>query len=219
VTASADAIIEKVRGAFRRVPYPGDAFLQGSFDGCEPYDEIQHFKGKTEWAGLEPAFLDQRYCAPGFFSEAAFRFFIPAWIVADLRDSLQTADPCFQLTNGFADQRYTPADAAGGPPWEWGGSVLINPRRYGAIRWMDYSRHRLSVFAREEAAAIADYLRFRRERSRGENDEEVRVIGEALDLFWLERARSAPTQDDLEARVQRELARHEAHLRRREAGG
>jgi hypothetical protein len=195
VSESVDPVIALVRESFHRVPYPGDPFLQGSYDGCEPYDEIRHFKGKTDWSSLEPGFLDARYCAPGFFSEGAFRFFIPAWIVADLRNALQTADPCFQLTNGFADQIHASGEL---PAWEWGGSVLLNPRRYGAMRWSDYARYRMSVFAREEAVAVVEYLRWRRGRSRGENDEEVRVIDAALEAFWLDRARNAPTQDELE---------------------
>ena len=203
MTRAAGQVITAVREAFRRVPYPGDAFLQGSFDGCEPYEEAGHFKGKTDWSALEPAFLDARYCAPSFLSEGAFRFFIPAWIVADLRQALQTADPCFHLTHGFADQARAAGDGTG---WEWGGSVLLNPRRYGAMRWIDHSRYRLSVFAREEAVAIVRYLEWRQERARSEDLEEVRLIETALDLFWRERARVAATQDELEARVQRELA-------------
>ena len=216
MTLPVDPIIEKVQDAFRRVPFPGDAFLQGSLDGCEPYEEAGHFKGKTDWTALEAAFLDERYCAPSFLSEGAFRFFIPAWIVADLRRALRTADPSFHLTSGFADQRHAPGEQT---TWEWGGSVLLNPRRYGAMRWIDHARYRLSVFAREEASAIVDYLRWRQELAIGEDPDEATTIGVALDRFWVERARSAPTQDDLEARVQRELAALEAHRRSQDQKG
>ena len=216
MTLPVDPIIEKIRDAFRRVPFPGDAFLQGSSDGCEPYEEAVHFKGKADWTALEAAFLDERYCALSFLSEGAFRFFIPAWIVADLQRALRTADPSFHLTSGFADQRHAPDEQT---TWEWGGSVLLNPRRYGAMRWIDHARYRLSVFAREEASAIVDYLRWRQELTLGEDAEEATTISVALDRFWMERARSAPTQDDLAARVERELAALEAHRRSRDQKG
>ena len=51
---------------------------------------------------------------------------------------------------------------------------------------------RLSVFAREEAAAVVSYLEYRREDDQHGIDE--RAIDAALELFWYERARTAPTQ-------------------------
>ncbi len=80
-------VTESIAAAFRATPYPGDAFLQGSFDGCEPAEEVAHFQGKADWEALEPAFLDARYCALSFFSEAGFRFYLPAYLVADVRGS------------------------------------------------------------------------------------------------------------------------------------
>ncbi|HEU5042330.1 MAG TPA: hypothetical protein VFT84_15985 [Gemmatimonadales bacterium] len=218
MTAAAEPVIRIVLESFRRVPYPGDPFLQGSFDGEEPYDEIRHFKGKSDWSALEPAFLDARYCALSFFSEAAFRFFVPAYIVADLRDALLTADPAFHLTHGFAARSYrTETVGQETITWESGGPVPLNPRRYGAMRWMDHARYRLSVFAREEAAAIVAYLRWRQKREGWVDQEEVRAIDAAIAGFWEERVRTAPTQAELEAHVERELANHAAWLRHRQS--
>jgi hypothetical protein len=175
-----DALVEMIRKAFGRTPHPGDPFLQGSHDGCEPYDEIAHFKGKPDWTALDPDFLDARYCALSFFSEGAFRFYLPAYLVADVRRLLRTADPAFHLTHGFSDS--TVAHRSGG-------TRLLNPRRYGAMTWEDYARYRLSVFSREEAVAIVAYLRWRREPET--------MIDAALTRFWEERARSAPLAGEL----------------------
>ena len=157
----ADAVVEIIRTAFDPNDHPGDRWLQGSFDGCEPYDEIGAFKGLHDWRTLEPAFLDLHYTALSFFSEAGLRYYIPAFIVADLRHQLQTADPVFHLTHGFMDMSTT-MDVGGGQPFERpsGRTRMINPLRYGAMTSFDYARFRLSVFCREEAAAILAYLEF-----------------------------------------------------------
>ena len=194
--ATSDALVQTIRAGFAASVYPGDAFLQGSFDGCEPYEEVGPFKGATDWMMLESAFLDARYCALGFFSEAAFRFFMPAYLVADLRGQLFTADPAFHLTHGLADEDHTEHQTDGSSiTRRWGRSVLLNPRRYGAMTWYDYARYRLSVFAREEAAAILGYLGWKRDRS--EFPHEQRTIDAAVELFWRERAASAPLVEAL----------------------
>jgi hypothetical protein len=93
--------------------------------------------------------------------------------------------------------------------------VLLNPRRYGAIVWRDHARFRLSVFSREEAAAIVSYLRWRADADRGGDDR--RRIAVALEEFWVERARHAPTSAQLEAQIAEELA-FQAALERDRSG-
>ena len=198
-----EELVAAIRAAFGKNEYPGDAYLQGSFDGCEPEDEVGPFVGKQDWTALTPDFLDARYCAPGFFSEAAFRFYVPAYLVADVRRQLQTADPLFHLTHGFSDTSIE--DHRGGRVFvrRWGKSVLINPLRYGAATTHDYARYRLSVFTREEAAAIVEYLRWRRAAEWATALDKQEIDG-ALEHFWLERARSAPTTADLAAHLREE---------------
>jgi hypothetical protein len=193
----ADDLIETIRRAFEATPYPGDGFLQGSFDGCEPYEEVGHFKGKTDWSALTSPFLDERYCALSFLSEGGFRFYLPAYLVADVGRQLRTADPAFHLTHGFSDRSYEERRDDGTAVHRWGGGKLLNPRRYGAMTWMDYARYRLSVFPREEAGAIVAYLRWRQDPGQGWDDGERATIEAALTGFWLERAHSAPTAADL----------------------
>ncbi len=190
-----EAVIETIRGAFGSNEYPGEGFLQGSFEGCGPWEEVGPFKGMNDWRGIEAGFLDGHANALSFFSEAGFRFFLPAYLIADLRGRLSVADPVFHLTHGFSGA--TVEVRAGGHafPVSTGKSAFVNPRRYGAATWHDYARYRLSVFTREEASAIVAYLEYKRDFDEDVSDREV--IEAALGSFWSERARTAPSSESL----------------------
>ncbi len=219
-----EAVIEEIQDAFAGSEHPGGRFLQGSFDGCEPYEEVGPFENKKDWRGVEANFLDGHANALGFFSEAGFRFFLPAYLIADLRGHLDTADPLFHLTHGFSDwaTEVPVGDPVGDPAEDrtlvvrHGKSAFVNPRRYGAITSYDYARWRLSVFTREEAGAIVAYLRFKRDSDPDVIDKAA--IDAALESFWLERARTAPSSASLE----RHLSEQEEYLaatRQRFEGG
>lgn len=187
-----ESLVALIHDAFDGNAYPGDAFLQGSTEGSEPAEIAAAFAGHEDWAALDAAFLDRNYTALSFLSEGGFRYFLPAYLVADVRDELQTADPLFHLTNGFADGSVV--DRRNGREFvrRWGMSRLTNPRRYGAMTTMDHARCRLSVFTREEAGAIVEYLTWRRAAER--NPLDGPFIDGALSRFWQERATSAPTR-------------------------
>jgi hypothetical protein len=192
-------VIEEIQRAFGGNAYPGKRFLQGSFEGCEPYDEVGPFESVEDWRSLEASFLDGHANALSFFSEAGFRYFLPAYLVADVRGQLQTADPLFHLTHGFSD--WTTEIPAGDRTLQMrhGRSAFINPRRYGAMTSYDYARCRLSVFTREEANAIVAYLEFERDLDPDVIDKTA--IDAALTSFWLERARTAPPARSLEQHI------------------
>lgn len=195
-------MIQHIFDAFSRNDYPGDNFLQGSFEGSEPYDVIRPFQGRTEWQQIDPALLDAQYDALSFFSEAGLRFFLPAYLIADLRDELQTADPLLTLTYGFSDHTITIPTPAGDFGRKTGKSALVNPRRYGATTFYDYARWRLSIFTREEAQAIVAYLIYKRETDPYHLQAET--INAALNLFWLDRAGHAPRAEALAQHLQSE---------------
>ncbi len=191
-----EAVIEEIQGAFAGNVHPGGRFLQGSFEGCEPYEEVGPFENEEDWRSIDAGFLDGHANALSFFSEAGFRFFLPAYLISDLRGQLQTADPLFHLTHGFSD--WTTEVPAGDRTFaiRHGRSAFINPRRYGAMTSYDYARYRLSVFTREEATAIVSYLEFKRDLDPDVIDK--MAIEAALGSFWLERSRMAPRADSLE---------------------
>lgn len=197
-------VIEQIRQAFRETEHPGDAFLQGSQEGCEPAEVTAPFKGVAHWSQVDAAILDPNDTALSFFSEGGFRHFLPAFLIADLQDRLQTADPLFHVTHGFSDKVVT--IPAGPRLYEKtiGQSAFVNPRRYGAMTWQDHARCRLSVFAREEARAIVAYLECKRETDReGIHREEITA---ALEGFWYRRANEAPTQEALQRHLREEAA-------------
>jgi hypothetical protein len=197
-----EAAMTLIHRAFDPAVYPGDAWLIGSRDGCEPEDEVGPFRGNIDWRRLGPDFLDAHAGALHFFSEAGLRFFLPAFLLADLRRQLNVADPCFTLTHGFLDPVAQPGPNDRAVPPAAGRSALINPRRFGALTFEDYARYRLSVFTREEAVAIVAYLECQRDvdplRATG--------IDAALNLFWRERARSAPHASAIADHLERQQA-------------
>lgn len=202
---STDRLIARILEAFAATPRPPDPFLVGSRDGCEPEDAVAPFHGR-DWQSVTADVLDDNYTALGFFSEGGFRYFLPAFLIADVRGELQTADPCFHLTHGFSSTQTT--IPAGGRMWtrRLGGDTLLNPRRYGAISWRDHARFRLAVFSREEAAAIVEYLRWRIECDPSAGA----PIEHALEGFWVGRAACAPTTRELELHLEEEAAFAEA---------
>ena len=189
-----DALIAAIDRAFT-AEYPGDGFLQGSFEAPEPFDEVGAFVGQTEWRALEAGILDEHASALSFFSEAGLRCYLPAFLVADVGGELRTADPLFHLIHGFSEMELEIPAGGGVVRHRSGGQVLLGSRRYGALTWEDASRHRLSVFCREEAAAIVAYLEFRCDVDDLGVDRPR--IESALTGFWRERAERAPTLEDL----------------------
>jgi hypothetical protein len=188
-------LVARIDSAFVSA-YPGDAFLVGSTEGCEPQEEAGAFIVITDWRTLTPEFLDGHYSALGFFSEAGLRSFLPAYLVSDVRGELMTADPTFHLVHGFHELLVDTAGPDGVPiHHRSGGRVLLGARRYGAITWEDACRHRMSVFCREEAQVIVAYLEWRRDTDDFGFDRSR--IDAALERFWHERRLSAPRRSDL----------------------
>lgn len=128
-------VIEHIRQAFHDTERPGDAFLKGSQEGCEPGESVAPFIGVADWSHLDPMVLDAGYDALSFFSEGGFRYFLPAYLIADLGKQLQTADPVFHLTNGFFDNVVKIPVGQRIYDKTIGKSVFVNPQRYGAMTW------------------------------------------------------------------------------------
>jgi len=195
-------IVERIREAFRGTQHPGDAFLQGSHEGCEPAEVSAPFKGLRHWSEVDSAILDLNYTALSFFSDGAFRHFLPAFLIADLNGQLQTADPLFHLTHGFSSHVVKLPIGSRVHEKTVGTSAFVNPRRYGAMTWYDYACARLSVFTREEAAVILIYLEYKRDVDpHGATHGDINA---ALDGFWRRRAQNAPTQAMLESYLKAE---------------
>jgi hypothetical protein len=193
--AKKDEVLHKIRAMFGNNEYPGDAYLQGSTEGCEPYDEVAPFQGKKDWQTLEPDFLDAHAGALSFFSEAGLRFFLPAFLIADIKQELKLADPVMSLTYGFSDVEVRATMNNRDFVMRSGKSVLLNPLRYGAATFLDYLRYRFSIFTREEAQAIVAYLEYQWDLDTCGPDRPR--IEAALDGYWRDRAANAPDAESL----------------------
>lgn len=162
----------QIERVFEGVEFPGDWCLINSREGTEPLLLEREFKGKDNWRVLDASFIDQAPDGYGsalsFFSDEAFHFYLPAYLLADLDGRLRQADPVFHLTHGLDSESR---------------DKRINPRRYGERTWFDHARHKFAMFNEDERSAIASYLRYKRDTD-ALTDLEKRQIEEALHTYW-----------------------------------
>jgi hypothetical protein len=160
-----------IHSSFAEVPYPGDSNLRNSSEGQEPFLLEQEFQGKDDWSVLSPDFIDQApdgfATALSFFSIAALRFYLPAYLLADLEGQLIYTDPVFYLTYGLTDAIK---------------EVEVNPKRYGTLTWFEYVSTRFSVFTPQQAGAVASYLKVKLDEAPTTYEREQ--IEQALRNFW-----------------------------------
>ena len=180
-----DDLKDRIRSAFAAAAYPGDDDLKGGNEGVEPFKLEEEFKGLDDWRSLDAPFLDSApdgyATALSFFSHAAFRFYLPAYLLADLDGQLLSADPVFHLCHGVeAGSRDEP----------------INPRRYGSTTWQEYADERFGGFTPAQAAVIVEFLMHR--RAEALTDLERSQIDTAIDGYWARRARSPRDEDNAE---------------------
>lgn len=143
-----EALKARIRLAFSDVEPPPRWCLVSSYEGTEPVlleEEFGAVLGRR-WDELDPVFLDQ---APGgfgsalsFFSDEAYRFYLPAYLFAAIDRKLEQTDPVSHLIRDLAK----------------GGERTINPRRYGARTARDHAVYRFSIFTPAQAAAIRAFL-------------------------------------------------------------
>jgi hypothetical protein len=70
--------------SFKDTPHPGDNFEDISATSCDE-GIVDYFAGKT-WQGHKVKDLHYHYDALSFFTPKAFRYFLPAFILADLSE-------------------------------------------------------------------------------------------------------------------------------------
>jgi hypothetical protein len=171
---SAEAIKTLIQHAFADTPYPGDDALVRSA-GDEPDEVVDLFRGRNDWRRLSAEFVDRAGAASpsalSFFSAGAFRFYLPAYLIADLERKLMYTDPLFYLYFGLDQETRTR-------------SVHVPGR--GATTWWAVQQEHFAGFTRGEAAAIVAYLRWRTVQDEPEFSR--RSVQEALESYWLPKA-------------------------------
>lgn len=168
-------LIERIRAAFAEVPFPGDDDLAGVSHGDEPAAVRRDFAGKDNWQMLDARFLDQApegwATALAFFSPAAYRFYLPAYLIADIRGELSAVDPSFSLCWAFREPTSSRRIAAA-----WGG---------GTVR--EHAAERFSTFDSVQCKVILAYLRWKQS-----SDAMDDLIERAIDNYWTTRAPESP---------------------------
>lgn len=165
-----------IEEAFTIAEYPGDWCLKRSNEGFEPEYVVEEFTGKTDWRKLDPEFLDQApqglASALSFFSDEAFHFYLPAYLLADVDGHLRQVNVVFHLTHGLTNDSM---------------SEKINPRRYGERTWYDDKCNTFAMFNVAETRAISAFLKFKLENA-DLVDFERDNIKQALENYWKKRA-------------------------------
>ena len=163
-------LIDKVERAFAEVEYPGDDDLTDSSYGEEPEALVNEFRGKTDWKQLDVAFLNQAPegwgSALSFFSDNALRFYLPAYIIADIRGDLDSHDPVSRLCSSLTPQGERKKIAK-----MWGGGTMG-----------ERARACFAKFSSDQLSAVVAYLWWKLDARAGQDP----TIEQALDNYWLE---------------------------------
>ncbi|MFC4994841.1 DUF6714 family protein [Rubritalea tangerina] len=103
-----NTLIDNIKSAFKNTPYPGSEYSDISATRYDDEGVHQYFKNSDQF---EHSVEDLRYhsCALSFFTDAAFRYWLPAFMLAELRDPEEAdiiADTiAFSLYTSGAHQR------------------------------------------------------------------------------------------------------------------
>lgn len=162
-------LIEQIEMAFANVEYPGNRDITDSTYGTEPEALTREFTEKKDWRILDSKFLDQApegwRTALSFFSDRVFHFYLPAYLIADIRGELAEVCPEFHLCYGItANNEHNKIAKI------WGGGTVESR-----------AQQRFDRFSTEQAAVIVDYLQWKLDIS------EDQEIIQALDNYWLVR--------------------------------
>jgi hypothetical protein len=168
-------LIAHITTAFANVVFPGDHDLTSSTYGDEPEALKRAFWGKTDWRKLDSAFLDSAPdgwgTALSFFSDRAFMFYLPAYLIADLKNELASVSPEFHLTSVLLSK-----DAQTKVAECWGGGTIAQ-----------YALRRFDQFDGAQARAIVAYLRWKLAFFRADFHYEYAEIVQVLEGYWLAR--------------------------------
>jgi hypothetical protein len=164
-------LIKRIEQAFADVTYPGDENLTDSTYGDEPSALAKEFRGEDDWRQLDAEFLDQApdgwASALSFFSKNALRFYLPAYMIADIRGLLSSSDPAFRLCAFL-----TPLGEKKKIAKMWGGGTMG-----------ERARADFECYDNQQVSVIVDYLWWKLESLGGRR----LIIEQALENYWLER--------------------------------
>jgi len=162
-------LVDQIEKAFDDAGFPGEDRLTDSF-GEEAEALVRDFKSCRDWRALSPSFLNQAPegwgTALAYFSGPALQFYLPAYLIADIRGTLEIGDAstrlCAFLVAGYEDKKLA--------------------RFYGGGTLGAHARCEFALFSAAQVSAIVAYLWWKLEQ-RGYDP----LIEQALENYWLER--------------------------------
>ncbi len=161
-------LIRKIEFAFSEEKYPGDDNLVILSYGEEPELVKNHFRGHNNWKILPDAFIDFDG-ALSYLSDNAFRFYIAAFLIADLNGKLDYNDPVVRLCWPLTPQT----------------ELMKVAKIYGGETIAERAKKNFDAFSSEQTSAIVSYLNWRRVQ-----DENNYIIEQAIKNYWLPREKS-----------------------------
>lgn len=175
-----EALKNLIRQAFADVLYPGDGNLVAHADYGDEYTWTKEaFRGLDDWRTLESAFLDNPLDGRGnalfCFTPPAFRFYLPAYLLADLDKQLERVDPAFSLYFGLTD-----ADQAKPTSRK----TRLEARHRGGLTQFDVRSQRFADFTPAQVDAVVAYLRYKL-KELSLYDASRQHITQALQSYWL----------------------------------
>ena len=201
-------LCREIRTAFAMTPYPGDDQLSGSDQGDEPAENAMELRG-VRWQSVHPTLLARCYTALSFLSTDGFRYFLPAFLLADLMvDELDydgNADPVFDLTHDLYDRNMDQFDigtfSALGDTFFNDMKEKLGISRQKLIKTFkqinerqqthdmhEYRLNRLMPFTHEERITIIHYLEFQ-----ARDEYRAIKIQQALERYWRPSLQSSVT--------------------------
>lgn len=163
-----DALIQNIYKVFSDAVYPGNDNLVVESYGDEPKLVKNHFAGRSDWTKLTHTSIDVDG-ALAYFSDRAFRFYIPAFMIADVNKNLNLNDPAIRLC-----WHVTPQSENGRIAKVWGGETMG-----------DRAKKCFENFTDEQAEVIVSYLQWK--QSQDDSDD---MIKQALENYWLQRTKN-----------------------------
>jgi len=120
-------LIALIREAFDKTPPPDPERMIDSVQGEEEPEIGLEFRG-LDWRTLHPEFLSYHYSSLTFLSDSGFRYFLPAYLIADLMGTDMNTYPVSDLTHHAYDSHGKKRYAS-----------FSTEERTAIIRYLEYS--------------------------------------------------------------------------------
>jgi hypothetical protein len=196
-------LIASIKAAFATRVYPGDDQLVDDLDDLESAEIAEAFRG-LHWSEPSPEMLEHNNSALNFFSDAAWRYYVPAFMLVVLEHSDKIDMVDFSLIFSLLPpivwaERRLAEEAKGLPPIE---ALGLSPEETERLRTVREQSIEMAERKRDRAAEAAWDARRQAEfesRMGGLTAQEKAVIREFLEYLQ----EQSPEDDDMRLALER----------------